>query len=64
MAEFITVFENQEERMINLDWVEEIRPDTDGKAVIYFAFQCGNCIEQDNIKTDESYNEVKRKIWR
>lgn len=64
MADFITVFENKEERMINLEWVEEIRPDGDGKAVIYFAFQGVGCIEQDCIKTDESYNEVKRKIWR
>ena len=64
MADFITVFENHQERMINLHWVEEIRPDDDGRAVIYFAFQNGNCIDQDYIKTDESYGEVKRKIWR
>lgn len=64
MAEFITVFEDHQERMINLDWVEEIRPLDDGRAVIYFAFQNAGYIEQDQIKTDESYGEVKQKIWR
>lgn len=64
MSDFITVHENGEERLINLAWVEEIRPDNDAKAVVYFAFQGVGCIEQDCIKTDESYCEVKRKIWR
>ena len=64
MADFITVFEDRQERMINLDWVEEIRPGDDGRAVIYFAFQNYDSIEQDCIITDESYGEVKRKIWR
>lgn len=64
MADFITVFEDKQERMINLTWVEEVRPDDDGRAVIYFAFQCAGYLEQDHIKTDESYGEVKRKIWR
>lgn len=64
MADFITVFEDHQERMINLAWVEEIRPDDDGKAVIYFAFQGAGYLEQDHIKTDESYGEVKKKIWR
>lgn len=64
MPDFITVFEGHQERMINLGWVEEIRPDDDGRAVIYFAFQSAGYLEQDHIKTDESYGEVKRKIWR
>lgn len=64
MANFIVVHEKNEERLINLHWVEEIRPDDTGKAFIYFAFQCDGCIEQDLIRTDESYDEVKREIWR
>ena len=28
MAEFIVVHENGEERIVNLAWVEEIRPET------------------------------------
>ena len=64
MADFITVFQEKQERIINMDWIEEIRPFDDGSAVIYFAFQNRGCYEQDYIKTDESYGEVKRKIWR
>lgn len=33
-------------------------------ALEYFAFQGDGYLEQDHIKTDESYGEVKRKIWR
>lgn len=64
MPEFIEVHENGEERLVNLRWVEEIRPDEDGKAVIYFAFQGVGYIEQDCIKADECYADVKRLIWR
>lgn len=62
MVEFIVVHENGEERMINLAWVEEVRPDKNDNAIIYFAFQCAGCIEY--IKTNETYNEVKSQIWR
>ena len=64
MSEFIEVTENGEERLVNLRWVEEVRPDGDGKAVIYFAFQGVGYIEQDCIKADECYADVKRLIWR
>lgn len=63
MAEFIIVHENGEEIMVNLAWVEEIHP-SDGRAVIYFAFQGAGYIEQDCIKTDEPYESVKKMIWR
>lgn len=63
MAEFIIVHENGEERMVNLTWVEEIRP-ADRQAAIYFAFQGAGYSEQDHIKTDEPYEAVKKKIWR
>lgn len=64
MAEFICVHEKGEERLINLNWVEEIRPNMYGNAEIYFAFNAAGCCEQDYITSDESYGEVKRKIWR
>ena len=64
MVEFIVVHENGEERMVNLAWVEEVRPDENNNATIYFAFQSVNCIEQDYIKADETYNEIKSQIWR
>lgn len=64
MPDFIEVHENGEERLVNLRWVEEVMPDDDGKAVIYFAFQGVGYIEQDCIKTDESYADVKCLIWR
>lgn len=63
MDEFIVVHENGEERIVNLAWVEEIRPD-DGRAFFYYAFQGAGYMEQDSIKTDEPYNAVKRMIWR
>ena len=64
MSEFIVVHENGEERMINLDWVEEVRPGIGGNAFIYFAFQQSNTIDQDYIIADESYDEVKGMIWK
>ncbi len=63
MAEFIIVHEAGEERLVNLAWVEEIRCDED-QAIIYFAFRDPDCVEQDNIKTDEPYEAVKKMIWR
>lgn len=62
MRNFIVIHENGEERMINTIWVEEVRP-ANNQAVIYFAFQSNGTIEQDYILTDESYDEVKLKIW-
>ena len=63
MAKFIIVHEKGQERMVNLAWVEEIRPD-DGRAIVYLAFQGNDCLEPDYIRTDESYEAVKEKIWR
>lgn len=63
VTDFIVIHENGEERMINLNWVEEVRP-TDNQAVIYFAFQSNGTIEQDYILADESYDRVKMMIWR
>lgn len=61
MCNFIVVHEKGEERIINLNWVEEIRRDED-QAIIFFAFRDPDCIEQDNIKTDEPYHTVKQMV--
>lgn len=62
MTDFIEVHENGVKSLINLAWVEEIRPSED-KAVIYFAFQGAGCVEQDNMRVDESYEDLKECIW-
>lgn len=62
MTDFIEINENGVKSLINLAWVEEIRPSED-KAVIYFAFQGTDCVEQDNMTVDETYEELKERIW-
>ena len=64
MDQFIGVHCNGEKRLINLRWVEEIREDKNYCVTIYFAFTNPNCIEQDYLNVDESYDEIKRLIWR
>lgn len=64
MDQFIEVHCNGEKRFINLRWVEEIREDKNYCVTIYFAFTNPNCIEQDYLNVDESYDEIKRLIWR
>ena len=64
MEQFIEVHINEEKRLINLRWVEEIRENRDGRATIYFAFNCPDSIDQDYMNVDESYNEILREIWR
>lgn len=63
MDQFIELHQNCEKRFINLRWVEEIREDEDCCVTIYFAFTNPNAVEQDYLKVDESYDEVKRLIW-
>ena len=64
MDKFIEVHQNGEKRFINLRWVEEIREDKNYCVTIYFAFTNPNCIEQDYLNVDESYDEIKRLIRR
>jgi hypothetical protein len=64
MENFIEVHINEERRLINLRWVEEIHENTDGCATIYFAFNCPNTIDQDYMKVDESYDEILKLTWR
>lgn len=63
MAEFIEVHFRGNKRLINLSWVEEIHDDADG-ATVYFAFNNPEAYMQDTMKVDESYDEIRRKIWR
>lgn len=61
---FIEIHVDGERRLINADWVEEIREDSDGKCQIYFAFSCPNCDDQDVTTPDERYEEIEAKFWR
>ena len=64
MKQFIEVHCNGEKRFINLRWVEEIREDKDYCVTIYFAFTNPVLVNQDYLNVDESYDEIKRLIWR
>mgnify|MGYP003314883229 CR=1 FL=1 len=63
MANFFIVHHNGERRFVNLDWVEEIR-DEGEHAMINFAFTRPNVHFQDYLRTDETFDEVLKKIWR
>lgn len=62
MAKFIEVTdEGGQKHLINLAWVEDIW-DQESGADIYFAFSCPNQIDQDYLRVQESYEEIKRKV--
>ena len=63
MTKFIEVHLNGASCLINLAHVEEIKCDTDGSCTIYFAFSVPNAIEQDYIIPDETYDQIKSKIF-
>lgn len=63
MTKFIEVHLNGVNYLINLAHVEEILCDTDGKCTIYFAFSVPDAIEQDYMIPDETYDQIKRKIF-
>lgn len=63
MFEFIVVHENGEERIVNLRWVDAILP-RGGKALICFGSLQSYHLEHGDIMTDESYDAVKKLIWR
>ena len=65
MTKFIEVHRNGASYLINLAHVEEIECDTDGNCTIYFAFSVPypNAIVQDSIMPDETYDQIKNKIF-
>lgn len=64
MNKFIEVHENGHPRLVNLAWVEEIRPMGDNHACIYFAFSVPNGVDQDFLEVDESYHILVNRIER
>ena len=58
MNRFIEVHKNGKPCLINTRWIEEITGNT-----IYFAFTVPQAIEQDYIKADETYEQLKELIW-
>ena len=63
MAKFIEVTTNGEKVLINTRWVQDIHSTENGESTIYFAFNAPNAYDQDHITVDESYEEVKMKVW-
>lgn len=63
MTKFIEVHFNGMSHLINLAHVEEIICDTDGKCTIYYAFSVPDAIEQDHIMPEETYEQIKSKIF-
>lgn len=68
MPKFIEVHFNGMRHLINLAHVEEIISDTDGKCTIYYAFSVPDAIEpdateQDYIMPEETYEQIKSKIF-
>lgn len=63
MPKFIEVHFNGMRHLINLAHVEEIISDTDGKCTIYYAFSVPDAIEQDYIIPEETYEQIKSKIF-
>lgn len=63
MAKFIEVTTNGEKVLINTRWVQDIHSRENGESAIYFAFNAPNAYDQDHITVDESYEEVKMKVW-
>ena len=61
---FIAVHFQGKEIMLNTDWIEMIAESDDGSCTIYFSLSLPNADEQDLLKPEESYQAVKRMIWR
>lgn len=61
---FIVVHFQGSEIMLNIDWIEMITESDDGSCTIYFSITLPNADEQDFLKPEESYQDVKRMIWR
>lgn len=64
MPKFLPVHHDGDEVLINLAWIEEVRPAEVGGAYIHMAFQADGGIEPDFITTDEPYNLVRQMIFR
>lgn len=67
MSKFIAVndvyAEGHKEVLVNLDWVEEMRPTKDGGTCIYFAFSSNNSYcGQDRLVTDAPFMSVRQRI--
>ena len=65
MTKFIEVHLNGVNYLINLAHVEKIECGTDGSCTIYYAFSVPypNGKVQDSIMPDETYDQIKSKIF-
>ena len=61
---FITVHFQGKEVMLNTNWIELITENDDGSCTICLSLCLPNADEQDYLKPEESYQNVKHMIWR
>ena len=64
MNDFIEVHVHGERHLVNLRSVEDILDMGKDGTAIYFTFSAPDAVYQDRIFTDETYEEVRRMIWR
>jgi hypothetical protein len=62
--EFIAVHFQGKEIMINADWIEMVSESDDGSCTMYLSLCLPNSDDQDYLKPEESYQDIKRMLWR
>ena len=62
MAKFIELHIKGKPVMVNLDYVEQIEKRDNEKCSIFQSFNCPGALEQDYIRPDETYDEVRLMI--
>lgn len=62
MCKFIEVNAYKRKILINLDHVEQVESSDDGSCTIYQCYADKNAIEQDYIKPNESYEQIRTMI--
>lgn len=61
---FIAVHFQGKEIMINTDWIEMVSENDDGSCTMYFSLCLPNSDDQDYLEPEESYQDIKRMLWR
>lgn len=63
MSEFIeVVYKDENRRLINIRYIEEVAEFDEGSCYIYLAHNCPNATEQDYYLINEPYDVIKRLI--
>lgn len=64
MDNFIEIHSREEKVLVNTLWIQQIFRTENSGCTIYFAFNPQDCVEQDYLIPDETYDEVLKKIER